>query len=83
VIGLTEVLPGLVKAGLVGIEVYYKDYPDEEVERLGALAKDFGLLALGGTDYHAFGTPFEIEPGASGPPNYQVEQLLELGNRQR
>lgn len=81
VVGLTEVLPGLVKAGLMGIEVYYKDYPDVEVERLGALAKGFGLLALGGTDYHAFGTPFEIEPGAAGPPNWEVEQLLKLAHR--
>jgi predicted metal-dependent phosphoesterase TrpH len=83
VFGLTEVLPGLVKAGLMGIEVYYKDYPDDEVERLGALAKKFGLLALGGTDYHAFGTPLEIEPGAAGPPNREVEQLLELAHHQR
>ncbi len=77
------VLPGLVKAGLAGMEVYYKAYPPDLVAQLRQRAKALGLMALGGTDYHAFATPDEVEPGAAGPPMEEVERLLALAPSRR
>ena len=81
--GLDDVLPELVEAGLMGMEVYYKEYLAEEVEALKRRAKASGLMALGGTDYHAFGTPGEVEPGATGPPMEEVDRLLALAPSRR
>ncbi len=72
------VLPGLVKAGLAGMEVYYKAYPPDLVAELKGQARALGLMALGGTDYHAFQTLDEVEPGAAGPPMEEVQKLLAL-----
>jgi hypothetical protein len=47
-----ELLPSLVKAGLVGIEARYNDYPEEEVEYLAGLARKYNLVPTGGSDFH-------------------------------
>ncbi|MCH7746307.1 MAG: PHP domain-containing protein, partial [Chloroflexi bacterium] len=65
---LEETIAELKEAGLVGMEVYYKDYTPEQTERLAALADKLGLIPCGGTDYHAAGNPGEPEPGSVGPP---------------
>jgi len=75
---LSPLLPRLAKAGLMGIEVYYKNYTHQQIKALKEHASALGLIALGGTDYHAFGTPEEIEPGYSGPPMEEVNRLLSL-----
>jgi 3',5'-nucleoside bisphosphate phosphatase len=38
--------------GLGAIEIYHSEHTDEDVERFRALARDHGLLATGGSDYH-------------------------------
>ena len=48
-----EFLPNLVEHGLDGLEVHYPDHNDATRARLGALAERFGLIATGGTDFHA------------------------------
>lgn len=68
----------LKSAGLVGIEVYYKDYPQHTVRSLARLAKQYELIPCGGTDYHAVGDDGESIPGDAGPPMETVEQLLQL-----
>ena len=75
---LTPVLPGLRQAGLMGMEVYYKGYTSDQVQVLKERAAALGLMTLGGSDYHAFGTPGEVEPGSVGPPAEAVEELLAL-----
>ena len=60
---LEGVLPELKAAGLVGMEVYYKDYDAAQIEQLAATAKRHGLMPLGGSDYHALKGPGEREPG--------------------
>jgi predicted metal-dependent phosphoesterase TrpH len=57
------VLPELKAAGLVGMEVYYKDSDEELVARMAALAKKYDLMPTGGSDYHALKGPGEREPG--------------------
>ena len=76
--GLRNVLAELKEAGLVGMEVHYKDYSQEEVTRLAGIAEELGLIPCGGTDYHALGNPGEPEPGAAGPPMETVEALRRL-----
>ncbi|MDR7556348.1 MAG: PHP domain-containing protein [Armatimonadota bacterium] len=46
------IVPELVAAGLDGIEVYYPDHSPAQVERYTALARQYGLLMTGGTDFH-------------------------------
>jgi len=50
---LEVLLPQLQKAGLVGLEAYYNDYPIQTVRELVALANKHGLIACGGSDFHS------------------------------
>ena len=69
----------LAKAGLIGMEVYYKNYTPDVVAELKALADRHNLLALGGSDYHASGQSDEVSPGLVGPPEENGQRLLEMG----
>jgi len=75
---LEEFLSQLKAAGLIGMEVYYQDYSPEEIERLRTVADRFGLIPLGGSDYHGLGGPQEREPGDISLPDEPVERLLAL-----
>jgi predicted metal-dependent phosphoesterase TrpH len=55
VIGLDELLPKLVAAGLAGIEAYYKDHSPEMTARCLARAREFDLVPTGGSDFHGRG----------------------------
>ncbi|MBF8267407.1 MAG: hypothetical protein HW388_915 [Dehalococcoidia bacterium] len=79
---LESILPELEAAGLVGMEVHYGNYTPSQVEALAAIAARDGLIPCGGSDYHALGTPGEVEPGHVGPPLETVERLNALA-RQR
>ncbi|MBD1849890.1 PHP domain-containing protein [Leptolyngbya sp. FACHB-711] len=46
------VLPVLVEAGLMGIEVYHPSHSSSEVRRLEESCAYYGLLKTGGSDYH-------------------------------
>lgn len=50
-----EVLPHLVEAGLMGVEVYHPYHRRSQQERLHQLSQDYSLLVTGGTDYHGPG----------------------------
>ncbi len=73
-----KLLGDLKRAGLTGMEVYYQDYLPDEIERLRALAREFELLPLGGSDYHGLGGPQQRVPGDIPLPLAAVERLLEL-----
>ena len=75
---LRETLKELKQAGLVGVEVHYGDYSPEQVDLFAAMAGDVGLVACGGSDYHASGNPDEPEPGSVGPPMSTVDALRSL-----
>jgi hypothetical protein len=64
------------------MEVYYQDYEPDEVRRLLGIAEKFGLLPLGGSDYHGLGGPQQREPGDIPLPREPVDRLLSLA-RQR
>jgi predicted metal-dependent phosphoesterase TrpH len=74
-----EYLLGKLKdAGLSAMEVYYQDYDDQTIKRLRAIADEFGLVPLGGSDYHGLGNPRQREPGMIPLPMTQVERYLSL-----
>ena len=74
---LEGVLPELKAAGLVGMEVYYKDYDAEQIAHLAATAQRHGLLPLGGSDYHALKGPGEREPGDIPLPDRVAQDFIE------
>ncbi|HEX7593515.1 MAG TPA: PHP domain-containing protein [Anaerolineae bacterium] len=50
--GVTDWVIPLVKAGLLGLEVHYGMYDDATRAELARLAKQYGLIATGGSDFH-------------------------------
>lgn len=74
---LETVLPALKAAGLVGMEVYYRDYDEALIEKLEKLARQYDLLPLGGSDYHALNNPGEREPGDIPLPSRVAKDFLE------
>ena len=67
--------------GLVGMEVYYAQYPPETVLELAALARKYDLVPCGGSDYHGLGNSGEPLPGTLGPPLESVEALEKAAER--
>ncbi|MGP1375867.1 MAG: PHP domain-containing protein [Almyronema sp.] len=52
------VLPDLVAAGLVGLEVYHPNHSPRQVEKLLGFCQQHRLLITGGSDYHGPATDF-------------------------
>ena len=50
-----ELIPSLAKAGLVALEVYHSEHDTATQTRYAKLAKQHGLVACGGSDYHGEG----------------------------
>ena len=75
---LADCVGELAQAGLQGIEIYYPQHSPKMVRQYLDLAKQFHLIATGGTDFH--GTPMpDIKLGrgfgALNVPNAVLEQL--------
>ncbi|HIK54865.1 MAG TPA: PHP domain-containing protein [Synechococcales cyanobacterium M55_K2018_004] len=49
---VTQVLPDLLAAGLMGIEVYHPSHTPNQIETLRWLCQKHNLLITGGSDYH-------------------------------
>jgi predicted metal-dependent phosphoesterase TrpH len=78
---LDVLLAELKRAGLAGMEVFYKDYLPDSVTRLQESARRFDLIPLGGSDYHGIFGQEEPAPGGmySPLPDSSIEALLQLG----
>ncbi len=74
---LADTVAALAREGLVGIEVYAERYTAAQRVPYAALAKRYGLVQSGGTDYHGFGDADEVLPGELGPPRDTPALLLE------
>ncbi len=68
----------LKTAGLVGLEVNYSSYTEDEIDGLAQLAKKYGLIATGGSDYHGLDDSAETMIGDTYVPEESVEQLIAL-----
>jgi len=78
---LDELVPKLKAAGLIGLEVYYRDYDSDTIAKLAKIAKKYNLIPTGGTDYHAFGDGSEVGIGGAISPSRSVEQLFALASK--
>ncbi|VGO20159.1 PHP domain-containing protein [Pontiella sulfatireligans] len=54
---LKGVVAGLAAHGLGGIEAHYAEQHPENIAKYVAMAKEYGLICTGGTDYHGKNTP--------------------------
>lgn len=72
---LDALLPDLVAAGLGGLEAYYTGHTPEITERYRSLAKRYGLVATGGSDFHGAGAVSSAILGSVQVPYAAVEQL--------
>ncbi len=55
VVGIEELMPLIVAAGLAGIEAYYGSHPPEMTASCLALARRYDLVPTGGSDFHGRG----------------------------
>ncbi len=55
VVGLEELMPLIVAAGLAGIEAYYGSHPPQMTAACLALARRYDLVPTGGSDFHGRG----------------------------
>ncbi len=76
-----EHVPGLTRAGLLGIEVYYPSYPEPERRFLANLARRHNLIATGGSDFHGPGITEAADIGIVDVPYSAVEQLAAHARR--
>ena len=72
---IDEHIPALQAAGLDAIEVYHSDHDDAMVQHYAALAAQRGLLATGGSDFHA-DPASSLRPGSVTLPRHLWERLV-------
>ena len=78
---LRKLIGELKEQGLGGLEVYYSEHSPEVRRRYGKWAKEFGLLAVGGSDFHGALNP-KINIGVGfGALNVPDEIAVELRRR--
>lgn len=75
------IVKSLKAAGLMGIEAYYKDNTAAATQGTLKLAKKYGLIATGGTDYHGIGNSGEVMMGGTEVPLAAAERLIELSKK--
>jgi 3',5'-nucleoside bisphosphate phosphatase len=73
-------LPQMLEAGLAGLEVYYTGYDAVTIELLLQMARRYGLLATGGTDFHGI-RPNEPDLGGVYVPMKVVRRLKERASK--
>ena len=72
---LEKVLPPMVEAGMVGMEIHYGHYDDATVAELLKLADRYDLIATGGSDYHGRADGGQVFIGEHEVPPVVIEQL--------
>jgi predicted metal-dependent phosphoesterase TrpH len=64
--------------GADGIETYYKHYAAETVAFHASLARELGMAASGGSDFHGLGNPDDRDIGDIAFPDDRVAAFLEF-----
>jgi hypothetical protein len=70
-----RIIPELMSVGLAGIEVYYTGHKQNQTRHYLNLARKYGLLVTGGSDYHGFKSGREVELGELTIPDELVDKL--------
>ncbi len=78
-----EMIAKLQAAGLVGIEVYYDDYTEDERNSLARLASKYNLITTGGSDYHGLDDSAETMLGDANVPQESAEKLIAMAQENR
>lgn len=76
-----EIIPGLVEAGLVGLEVYHSSHDEAATAHYLGLARQHGLIVTGGSDFHGPGTRREEFFGVVTLPQADLDVLLARAGR--
>jgi 3',5'-nucleoside bisphosphate phosphatase len=79
---LDNMIKELIRAGLVGLEVYYGQYDQATVEKLIRIADQYKLIMTGGTDYHHFQDNHEVPMGLVDIPDSCIRQLFSLARKE-
>lgn len=85
---LERLVEGLLEAGLEGIEVYHSEHSAADCTEFAGIARRFGLVPTGGTDYHGANKPgIRLGSGIDGNvrlPYRFLEEMREMsaGKRQ-
>ena len=83
VYGQDEIIPCLVEQGLVGLEVHHPDHEAEAIFRYERTRLRYGLLAVGGSDYHGTAGLRLSTPGKPSISETDFEQLSAAANTSR
>jgi len=71
-----ELIPKMIEYGLQGLEVYYPTHLQADIRRYERLAKEHGLVATGGSDFHGERRP-DIKFGSTTISDAMVEKIKE------
>ena len=80
---LRTMLPKLISVGLDAIETMHSSYTDEQIVLSKAIAREFGLLESGGSDFHGLVKPdvqLGVGKGNLNIPEEIYQKLLERKN---
>jgi predicted metal-dependent phosphoesterase TrpH len=80
VYGQDDIIPRLVEQGLVGLEVHHPDHEAEAIFRYERMRLKYGLLAVGGSDYHGTAGLRLSTPGKPSISEADFEQLSAAAN---
>jgi predicted metal-dependent phosphoesterase TrpH len=70
-----EWIPAFASAGLDALEAYHTDHDAATTKRYVALARQYGVLVSGGSDYHGDASHGAPEPGATSLPRDAYDRL--------
>ena len=71
---LRKMLPEMIEAGLIGIETMHSSYDEEKIALSKEIAREYGLLESGGSDFHG-----RFKPGVSlgvGRGNLAIDEQI-------
>jgi len=71
----------LVDAGLFGLEIHHRDNTEDGKIRLFELARKFGLVVTGSSDYHGEGKPNRLGENTTEPA--VLEKIVAAGTGSR
>lgn len=79
-----RIIPELVPHGLVGIECYYAEYDERTRQELVDLAKQYGLIQTGGSDFHGLNRMGHMSAlGRANVPNEVVDKLKQAKEKMK